>query len=123
MGQGHYNAIGFGCLYPEALKKKLAADWKSNGTLGDDFYDLVSTCGGRTGYESKPDYIAIFLADSGRDHVTMSPTCALNLFTGKMNALVTPAVIARWERLRKKAMQKFGIDLPAGQLLFIADYD
>lgn len=123
MGQGHYNAIGFGCLRPKSIGDALERDMAVGGSMADEFYDLVSKHGGHTGYESRPDYIAIFLADSGCDHVTMAPTSTMADFVKSAKALVVPSVVAKWERIRREVKRRFGIALPAGRLLFIADYD
>jgi hypothetical protein len=122
MGQGHYNAIGYGCLAPELPRKKWDEDYAHGGLMADDYFDAISDAGARHSYESKTDYTAIILADSGFDNMTMSPTTTLDGFVNFAQSLVTRKVVAKWERVRKVA-KRHGVVLPAGQLLFIADYD
>jgi len=115
MGQGHYVALAFGVLNPPRI---------DDDEREDDFRIAIEKAAGRrvhTSYESKREYMAIFVAENAGvdDDAAVPQTC---LLADAANGEEWPAVHAAWERAQKAA-KEFGIDLPDGQPLLVVDYD
>jgi len=115
MGQGNFIAIGYGILDPPVPKEEVLYRWLPQ----------LKKAAGRPvhlSYESRREYLAIFLAENCGvdDNAKPIETCALSDFL--QDAQRWDDAIAVWRRVRKES-KRFGIDLPWGAPLLIADCD
>ena len=113
MGQGHYQAVGYGVLLntkplKQAIERMSEEDW-----------DLVDKHDIKTSYESKIPYWCVLVWD-GRDDLAPATTRLVDFVAERK---VTPAMAKRWEKFAEAVKQRLGVILPAPEVLWIADYD
>jgi hypothetical protein len=119
MGQGTFGAIGFGAVL---TKKQSKALFDEDGDL------KIEAKRPRTAYESDDDYVAYLIFDAsgytnnGYDQRYAVPLNRLEADTRKRYPEAYAAAKKNWAAL-VKAAKKIGVDLPAGQLIYVHDYD
>ena len=122
MGQGLYNRLAWGIINPPSLPNE-DDEWTD---IVDPKYKL-RPC---SSYESETPYLAIpICTDSGAgdndeempDRYAVPFTDLLAKLTG--DGAIIEAAKAKWEQVRAVALEKTGILLDYGQLIWINDYD